>query len=1102
VALDLQLLGPIEATLDGRPVPLGPTKQRAVLAMLALQVNRTVSVDRLVEGLWGAETPNSAPKMIQLYVSQLRKALAGDSAEILTRGPGYELRLAAEGVDAERFERLVDAAGDGGANGAAREALALWRGDALSDVVGEPFAAAEIRRLEELWLRATELAIDEDLARGRHTQVIGELEALVAAHPLQERLHIQRMLALYRSGRQSEALAAYRQARRVLVEEIGVEPGPELRRLHDAVLRQDPALDAPPDATATEAQPATSGRGPPIRRVVVVAAALAIAGLAAFAASRWIGPEPLARIDENAVGLIDADGGITAQYPVGRAPRAIAIGAGSAWVANARDATVSRVDPGRPTVTIPLRGEPGGLAFGAGSLWVTLPSARAVARLDPATNRELRSFVVANAPRAVAVGSGALWVGSEVDRTVTRIDLSDASSERIELGSGPTAIGVGAGSVWVASEEGGNVFRIEPRSGDVVATIEVGHRPVGVAIGAGAAWVANRQDATVSRIDVATDSVTDIVPVGQGPSAIAFGEDAVWVADSGSGTVSRIDPQTRRTKGIAVQSSPSALAVSDGSVWTAALASPASHRGGTLTVETNRVSYPRIEPGSYADTAAYQALSLAYDGLVTYRRAGGTAFGVLVGNLAENVPAASPDGRTYVFRLRPGIRYSDGTVVRPEDFRAALEDLLRQHGWLPKFYNHIVGAPACIRRPARCDLSRGIVTDAPTRTITLHLTSPDPDLLDKLAYPFASVVPAAHPFGTKLPPPGTGPYRIASYARASGARLVRNRHFRVWSQDARPDGFADEIVLRTRNAIDTQVTAVERGDADLVVLDNAFGEPLPEGRLPAIAARNPGRLYSDAAPELDYMFLNARTPPFDDRRVRQAVNYAVDRRKIAELAGGPELAQPTCQILPRGFPSYEPQCRYTITPDPGGGWIAPDVDRARRLIAQSGTAGMPVAVWGYRQKRAITRYFVSLLRDLGYSSSHHLLDVDYGIYRDELAKSPTPPQVGIEGYLADIATPSNFAPLFLCGSIHPRSGGNPNLSRFCDTGVDAELAAAGAARRPEADARWQHAYGRIADAAAVVPLVNRRTVALVSGRVGNYQQHPLWGPLLDQLWVR
>src|SRR5919201_1983230 len=245
--MDIRLLGPVEASLDGGPAPLGPRQQRAVLAMLALQLNRTVSTDRLIEGLWGERAPPSAPKLVQLYVSQLRKLLGGE-AEIVTRGRGYELRLAADRVDAARFEGLVAAAadGDGVAGRLAREALALWRGAALADVADEPFAAAEIRRLEELRLRATELALDADLAAGRHREVIGELDALVAEHPLSERLHAQRMLALYRSGRQAEALAAYRHARRVLVEEIGVEPGPELRRLHEAILLQDAAaLDLP-----------------------------------------------------------------------------------------------------------------------------------------------------------------------------------------------------------------------------------------------------------------------------------------------------------------------------------------------------------------------------------------------------------------------------------------------------------------------------------------------------------------------------------------------------------------------------------------------------------------------------------------------------------------------------------------------------------------------------------------------------------------------------------------------------------------------------------------------------------------------------------------
>jgi DNA-binding SARP family transcriptional activator len=239
-------LGPIEVSLDGRPVALGPPQQRAVLAMLALQVNHTVSTDRLIEGLWDERAPSSAHKVVQLYVSRLRKLLDGCEAEIITRGRGYELKLDDDQVDAARFERLVTAAMHAGSsNGQAREALALWRGTALADVADEPFADPEIRRLEELRLRAAELAIEADLAAGRHGEVIGELEALVREEPLREQLHAQRMLALYRCGRQAEALKAFREVRELLVEQIGVEPGPELRRLHEAILRQDAELELP-----------------------------------------------------------------------------------------------------------------------------------------------------------------------------------------------------------------------------------------------------------------------------------------------------------------------------------------------------------------------------------------------------------------------------------------------------------------------------------------------------------------------------------------------------------------------------------------------------------------------------------------------------------------------------------------------------------------------------------------------------------------------------------------------------------------------------------------------------------------------------------------
>jgi DNA-binding SARP family transcriptional activator/WD40 repeat protein len=238
--MNVRVLGILEASVNGRALHVGAGKPRALLAFLALHPGETVSTERLIDGLWGEQPPATATKLVQLYVSQLRKALAacGDGAAIATRGHGYELQLAQEDVDAGRFEQLV-------ADGAPREALALWRGPPLDDVAGEPFAAPAIRRLEELRLSALEQAIDADLEGGRHREVVVELDALVAEEPLRERLHAQRMLALYRSGRQADALEAYRQARRTLVEHVGVEPGPELRRLQEAILAQDPALDPP-----------------------------------------------------------------------------------------------------------------------------------------------------------------------------------------------------------------------------------------------------------------------------------------------------------------------------------------------------------------------------------------------------------------------------------------------------------------------------------------------------------------------------------------------------------------------------------------------------------------------------------------------------------------------------------------------------------------------------------------------------------------------------------------------------------------------------------------------------------------------------------------
>src|SRR5918996_908227 len=255
--LDVRLLGPLEVSRQGRAVPIGGPKPRALLAALALDARRVVSVDGLLESLWPGEPPETAAHAVQVYVSQLRKVLGPDT--ITTRPPGYVLELDPGGVDVHRFARLVGegretlGAGDPAtASSTLREALALWRGPALADFTYEPFAQTEIARLEELRVVALEERIEADLALGRHTEVVSELEALVESQPLRERPRGQLMLALYRSGRQADALAAYREARETLVEELGIEPGPELRKLEGAILRQDEAL-LPPAGLAAPA---------------------------------------------------------------------------------------------------------------------------------------------------------------------------------------------------------------------------------------------------------------------------------------------------------------------------------------------------------------------------------------------------------------------------------------------------------------------------------------------------------------------------------------------------------------------------------------------------------------------------------------------------------------------------------------------------------------------------------------------------------------------------------------------------------------------------------------------------------------------------------
>ena len=1112
--MEFRLLGGLEVWDGKQQIPLGRGKQRAVLALLLLHANEVLATERLIDELWAEDPPDAARKALQVYVARLRKALGAD--RIRTQAPGYVLELDRDELDLDRFGGLVREAQElraGGDDARAatnlREALALWRGPPLADFTYEPFAQIEIARLEELHMTALEDRIDSDLALGHGADLVGELEALSVEHPYRERLRGQLMLALYRAGRQADALAVYQETRTLLVDELGIEPSPALQRLERAILRQEPALETVVEGTvALPPDVFEPARRPRWWLVAAICGLLLAGALVALGLSRRSELDSLPRVEANAVGVIDGESaGIEAQVDLPGRPGAIATGGGFVWTTSESEGTVSRLDPDRRRVvqTLKIGESANGVAYGADAVWVTSGEEREVVQISPEPLGVVQRISVGNGPAAVAVSEEAVWVANTIDGTLSRIDLADGAEQTIPVGAGPAGIAVGADAVWVASEATGMVLRLDPRTGAIVQPIGVGNGPTDIAVGEGAVWVANRQDGTVSRIDPTTNSVSaTIADVGENPTALAVGAGAVWVANAGDGTIVRLDADADRVdERILFGSTPNAIALTEGDVWATTLPSLADHRGGVLRVESLPLDCACIDPaGASAYPDAQIVIPLVYDGLLTYRRVGGIGGAALVGNLAGRVPVPTAQGTTYTFQLRPDIRYSDGAPVRASDFRYSIERLLTL---APDFdtYDLIEGAAECTARPPdRCDLSAGIDVDDSVGTITIRLTRADPDFLYKLAYPFASVVPSGTPMSVARtkPIPSTGPYQVESLDPDRELRLVRNPHFQVWSADARPDGYPDEIRFHLSADGEAQVAAVEHGDADLMLLP-------PAERLQGLLTKYPGRLHSDAVPWTDYMFLNTRVPPFDDLRVRQAFNHAVDRDRIVALLGGPLAARPTCQLLSPAVPGYRPYCPYTLNRNPAGTWTAPDLAKARALVSASGTAGMQVEVFAYEQFGRIVygRYFVSLLRRLGYRSSLRVIS-EFPDYLAYVGDSRNRAQIGPLGWYAEFTSAAPFLrDLFSCTSFVPESASNVNLSAFCDPAIDARMARAvelQASDPVRANTLWAEADRALVDEAAAVLLVNQQVVAFVSKRVGNYQLHPQWLTLLDQLWVR
>jgi DNA-binding SARP family transcriptional activator/DNA-binding beta-propeller fold protein YncE len=604
VFVEFRILGPLAAVAESGPVGLGPHKQRALLGILLLHPNEVVSVSTLIEAIWGGRPPPSASKLVQVYVSQLRRVLelAGAGGVLNTRPPGYVVTVAPDELDAERFTTLLAKARDRARMGPPAEAaalydaaLALWQGPVLADIKLEASVVGIAGRLRELRLAALSERADCELARGRHAQLVPELEQRAGEHPLHERFWAQLMLALYRSGRQSDALATYQRARRVLAEEVGLAPSSELQQLERAILAHEPSLELEAQAKHQ------GGVEPPARRpgrhrrygvaLVLLGLAAAVATLTLTRAGAFT---PLTRLAPNSIGIIDpTKNALSGQIRLATRPAAITVADGSLWVAMQDDQTLLRVDPRSHRVlqTFGLGSIPTALATGGRYVWVVCGYARTLVEVDTHTNTLMRTVVLAgritvrgfeDSPLSeIAAGADAAWLAAGPG-LVIRVDAHTGRVEHVGTGFGGV-VAVGGGAVWTVGSTSnwggtGQISRIDPRTRTVTETVPAPSLPLAdyavaaVADDAGV-WVVDESGWSVWKVDPVAARVNALLRV-HGPLDAAIGEGALWTAND-DGTVSRIDPVAMTLTGTIPLGAaprvafPVALAVGEGAVWIA-----------------------------------------------------------------------------------------------------------------------------------------------------------------------------------------------------------------------------------------------------------------------------------------------------------------------------------------------------------------------------------------------------------------------------------------------------------------------------------------------------------------------------------------------------
>jgi peptide/nickel transport system substrate-binding protein len=541
--------------------------------------------------------------------------------------------------------------------------------------------------------------------------------------------------------------------------------------------------------------------------------------------------------------------------------------------------------------------------------------------------------------------------------------------------------------------------------------------------------------------------------------------------------------------------------------WAVALAcgvAPAAqaqdHRGGVLKLVSASAG-GTIDPQVNYTNQYWQAFVNIYDGLVTFRKSSGASSNDVVADLATSVPQPQDGGKTYVFTLRQGIKFSNGQPVTPEDVVATFERIFKVNNPnAGSWYNNIVGGDACLKTPATCTLPDGVVADDKANTITFHLVAPNPEFLFQIAVPFGSIVPAGTPpkdMGT-VPVPGTGAYMIASYDPQKALILKRNPYFKVWSAAAQPDGYVNEIDFDFGVTDENGITAVENGQYDWEF------DPAPADRLAEMSTRFPAQVHLNPLLADYYAPMNVNIPPFNNKDARLAVNYALDRKDTVQIFGGKNLAVANCQILPPGFPGYQPYCPYTL--NPGAKWSAPDLAKAQQLMAASGQAGQKVTVITDDQgvDPALGTYLASVLNKLGFVATTHVLSAN--IEFNYIQNTNNKVQISITQWYQDYPAASDFLNVLLtCGAIHPGSDNSINIAGYCDKQYDANVQAVlkTAITDPaKANQDWAAIDKQATDASVWATMFTPKQLDFVSKRLGNYTFSDQFHLLYDKVWVQ